>query len=57
MKRVIWSFEPDKDVAEMVTKAIRSKAGSRKANQRGWKSRLLNESLRHLLGGATKTSA
>lgn len=49
MKRETWTIEPDEDVKELVSKEIKLRAGRMKRNQRGARTRIINESLRKTL--------
>ena len=46
MKRTLWTYEPDTEVEELMQKAIRKYAGKDKRNQRGWRTKLIEESIR-----------
>lgn len=49
MKRETWTIEPDDDVKSLVSKEIIRRAGKNKANQRGIRTRILNEAARVFL--------
>ncbi len=49
MKRETWTIEPDEDVKSLVSKEIIRRAGKSKANQRGVRTRIINEATRVFL--------
>lgn len=49
MKRETWTIEPDDDVKSLVSKEITRRAGRNKKNQRGVRTRIINDAIRNLL--------
>jgi hypothetical protein len=53
MKRETWTIEPDDDVKSIVSKEIIRIAGKKKENQRGIRTRIVNESIRKTFSSLT----